>query len=400
LHVAFSLLTLDPGRVGGSETYARGLLEAFAAGVGPVRVTVLAGPRAAESLQHLAGGSVTVREFAGLQLGAGRAGRLVGLLRGMARAPARARSAAAAADVLHLPLTVPIPRPPGGSVLTLFDVLHHDVPDLFPRAERAFRCAAYDGAARRATRVVTVSEHSRRRIADVLGIDAASVVAIHPGVDHVRFAPGPAAADAALLAPLALPDPPWLLYPAALWPHKNHAVLVEAMRRGPADLSLVLTGATFGREPALRAAAARAGVADRVHHLGFVPAATLPALYRAATAVVFPSLAEGFGQPPLEAMACGCPVAASDAGAVAEACGAAALTFPANDVGAIAAAVTRVATDEPLRSELRVAGLERARGFTWQRTAERHVEVYADALVSSAGRRRAPEPRRRSRARR
>jgi glycosyltransferase involved in cell wall biosynthesis len=247
---------------------------------------------------------------------------------------------------------------------------------------------------------VTVSEHSRRRIADVLGIDAARVIAIHPGLDHARFARGPAAGDAALLAPLALPDPPWLLYPAALWPHKNHAALVEALGHGASDISLVLTGATFGRESALRATAVRAGVADRVHHLGFVPRATLAALYRAATAVVFPSLAEGFGQPPLEAMACGCPVAASDAGAVAEACGAAALSFPAREVGAMAAAMTRVAADEPLRAELRAAGLERARGFTWRLSAERHAEVYADALLSNRGPRRAPALRRRAHARR
>ena len=386
MHVAFSLLTLDPGRVGGSETYARGLLKAFAGGVGPERVTVLAGPRAAKTLQHLAGGSVTVREVAGLPFGGGRARRLALLVGGMARAPAPARSAVEAADVLHLPLTVPIPRTTGGSVLTLFDVLHHDVPELFPKAERVFRRAAYDGAARRVTRVVTVSEHSRRRITGVLGMDAARIVAIHPGLDHVRFAPGPAAGDAALLAALALPDPPWLLYPAALWPHKNHGALLDALGRSPAQLSLVLTGTTFGRVQTLRATAARAGVEDRVHHLGFVPASAMPALYRAATAVVFPSLAEGFGQPPLEAMACGCPVAASDAGAVAEACGGAALQFPARDAGAIAAAIARVALDGPLRTELRAAGLEWARGFTWRRSAERHAEVYEDALVSSPSR--------------
>jgi glycosyltransferase involved in cell wall biosynthesis len=137
-----------------------------------------------------------------------------------------------------------------------------------------------------------------------------------------------------------------------------------------------------------------------VHHLGYLPPLALPALYRAATAVVFPSLAEGFGQPPLEAMACGCPVAASDAGAVAEACGGAALPFAARNVWSIAAAIARVVGDEPLRAELRALGLERARGFTWRYSAERHAEVYAGAVLSSRGPRRGPVGHRRARARR
>lgn len=284
--------------------------------------------------------------------------------------------------MLHLPLTVPIPRAPGPSVLTLFDVLHHDVPELFSRAERAFRRVAYDRAARRATRVVTVSEHSRGRMLDALGLDPARVVAIHPGIDHGRFTPGPGPDDARLLASLPLPEPPWLLYPAALWPHKNHAALLQALARCTPDVSLVLTGAGFGRLPELRTTAERLSVSDRVFHLGFVDAAALPALYRAATGVVFPSLAEGFGQPPVEAMACGTPVAASDCGAVAEACGGAALAFPPRDVTAMAAAMTRIVADEALRATLGEAGIERAREFTWEHAAARHAEVYAAAVSS------------------
>ena len=139
-------------------------------------------------------------------------------------------------------------------------------------------------------------------------------------------------------------------------------------------MSLVLTGETFGRRLQ----------GERVHHLGHVPAETLPALYRAATALVFPSLAEGFGLPPLEAMACGCPVAASDAGAIAEACGDAALRFDARDEAAMTAAMTRIVSDDALRAELRATGLERARAFTWERAAARYAEVYAAALSSRA----------------
>jgi glycosyltransferase involved in cell wall biosynthesis len=374
LHVAFSLLTLEPGAVGGSETYARGLLGAYGTGAGPERVTVLAGPRAAASLRELERGAVGVREIAGARLRTGRAGRAAALVGGMLRPPKEAARLAEAADVLHLPLTVPIPRARRTpTVLTLFDLLHHDVPALFGRGERAFRKLAYERAARHATHVVTVSEHSRGRIAALLGIEPARIAAIHPGIDHIRFHPGPATG----LEGLALPERPWVLYPAALWPHKNHERLLAALARIE-GVELVLTGATFGREEELRAQARRLGVADRVRHLGFVPAAALPNLYRAANALVFPSLAEGFGQPALEAMACGCPVAASDTPALAEACADAALLFDPYDPAAIATAITRAMHDEGLRE----AGLQRARAFTWERAAGEHAEVYAAALSS------------------
>jgi len=378
LHVAFSLLTLAPGRMGGTETYVRGLLGEYAGGTGPERVTVIAGARAAASVRSLGGGPVTVTELAGAEPGDGRAGRAAGLVRGIVAPPRAARRLAAEADVLHLPLTVPVPRRRGATVLTLHDLLHHELPALFPAGERAFRRVAYDDAARRATRVITDSEHARTQIVRRLGIPADRVVAIHLGVDHARLRPGDGD-DGAALAGLDLPPPPWLYYPAALWPHKNHERLLAALAACPPDLGLVLSGSDVGRGEALRASAERLGVAGRVRDLGWVSHAAVPALYRAATGVVYPSLAEGFGMPPVEAMACGAPVAASDAPAIAEACGGAALAFDARDVGAIAAAMTRLATNERIRAELRDAGLARARGLTWRAAAERHAEVYADA---------------------
>lgn len=201
MHVAFSLLTLDPGRVGGSETYVRGLLAAFASGDGPERVTVLAGPFAAAGLESDAGGPVKVEAVTGLRLGAGRGGRALALARGMAVAPAAARALASDAEVLHFPLTVPIPRAgAGASVLTLFDLLHQDVPKHLMRGERAVRRISYDRAAGRATHVVTVSGHSRQRIVDRLRIPAERVTAIRLGIDHSRFRPGPLESDGPVLA--------------------------------------------------------------------------------------------------------------------------------------------------------------------------------------------------------
>ncbi len=365
--------------MGGSETYVRGLLAAFAAGGGPERVTVLAGEQAARTLD--AGDVVDVRPIA-FALGHGAAGRAVGLARGLAFPPTAARVVVDGADAVHFPLTVPIPRSTAPAVVTLHDVRHLDVPDTFSAAERAYRRVAYDRAARRAARVVTVSEHARSRIGERLGIPVERIAAVPHGIDHERFTP---AGDDGPLQGLPLPAEPFVLYPANLWPHKNHERLLAALAQAPSAPALVLTGATYGRLDALLESARRLGVGERVRHLGYVPAAALAPLYRRAAAVVFPSLYEGFGQPPLEAMACGCPVAASDAGAVAEACGGAALSFDARDVTAIAAAITRVTGDEPLRDELREAGLERARGFTWARAAARHAEVYADAMRRGAG---------------
>ena len=343
--MAFSLLTLAPGQVGGSETYARGLLQAFANGHGPERFTVLEGTAIA---------------------GDGAA-RLAGLIRGMAT-PDRS-----GADVLHHPLTVPAPRARGPWVLTLHDVLHRELPSLFSRAERAFRRVAYDRAARRATRVVTVSEHSRGQIVERLGIAPERVVAIHSGVDHERFNPaGPAATPT---------ERPFVVYPANLWPHKNHERLVSAVGRAE-GVALVLTGAPSPRLDTLTEHARREGV--ELRHLGYVD--DLAPLYRGARALVFPSLAEGWGLPVTEAMACGCPVAASDTGAVAEAAGEAALPFPPADVDAMAEAIRRITADDELRGELIGRGFRRAARLTWAAAAARHAEVYEEALGAAAPR--------------
>jgi glycosyltransferase involved in cell wall biosynthesis len=267
VHVAFSLLTLSPGGVGGSETYSRGLLGAFAEGHGPDRVTVLVGP-------VLDGdGAFEVREVAP-QIATGGPARLAGLLRGMVlRDPS-------GAGVLHHPLTVPAPRPRGPSVLTLHDVLHRELPSTFGRMERAFRRLAYDRAANVATRVVTVSEYSRGQIVKRLGIAPERVVAIHSGVDHERFTPTGAAERPT--------GTPFVLYPATLLPHKNHERLISALGRIE-GVALVLTGAPSPRLAALENHARREGV--EMHHVGYVD--DLAPLYRGAMALVFPSLAEG-----------------------------------------------------------------------------------------------------------
>jgi glycosyltransferase involved in cell wall biosynthesis len=277
------------------------------------------------------------------------------------------------ADVVHYPFTVPVPRTRLPTVVTLHDLQHRDMPSFFSRPERVWRAVAYDRAAQRATVVVTPSEFSKDRIVEVLGVPWDRVEAIPHGIDHTRFRPGPVDGDAEVLGRLDLPER-FLFYPANLWPHKNHARLIEAFGRlDSPELDLVLSGSDYGRLSQLR-------LGDRVHHVGRLPFETLPAVYRRASGLVYPSLYEGAGMPPLEAMACGCPVAASDIPPVRELSGEAAVLFDPEDVSAIASAMGTLSS----RFEaLRQVGIERAARFTWAASAERHVAAYERAASGS-----------------
>ncbi|HEY2602622.1 MAG TPA: glycosyltransferase family 1 protein [Thermoleophilaceae bacterium] len=372
------MLTLFPGRVGGSETNVRGLLGAFAAGQGPDEVVVLANRHVVGPYAGFQRGPVRIEHVRSYRSGDSEPTRLAAMTFA-ALAPGRvARDMPAGLDVVHYPVTVPIPRFDGPRVITLFDVQHLEMPEFFSRAERTYRRFAYDRAARQATLVITSSEHSRERAIELVGVDPGRVEVVPLGIDHERFRLDPADDDSAL-AGLDLPER-FVVYPANLWPHKNHARLVAALARtSDRSLELVLTGQPYGRLDALMDEARRAGVSERVHHLGFVRSDALPALYRRARALVFPSVYEGFGAPPLEAMACGCPVASSPRASLGELLADAALTFDPEDPAAIAAAIDRVTGDKTLRERLRSAGLERAGRYTWEAAAAGHVAAYQRA---------------------
>ena len=387
MHVGFSLLTLFPGRVGGAESNASGLLNEFAAGNGPDRVSVLANRHVMKSYAGRARGPVTLHHVRSYRPGDSDVTRLAAMLGARIFPGQAARDVPAGLDVVHYPATISIPRTRAPTITTLHDVQHHDLPMFFSRAERAFRRWAYDDSARKATVVITSSEFSRGRIGDLLGVPRGRIEVVPLGIDRERFSPEPTPRDEQLLDELELP-PRFAVYPANLWPHKNHARLVDAMASlAGKDVHLLLTGQTYGRLDALMARAHTQGVADKVRHLGYVPADAVPALYRRALAMVFPSLYEGFGTPPLEAMACGCPVAVSTAGSLPELCGDAALTLDPQSPKAIASALERLISDAALRSRLSEAGPERATAYTWRAAAERHTEIYARVAAArmSAG---------------
>ena len=352
--IGIGLLTLVPGALGGSETYVRGLLEALAAD-GELDYTVFAPPVAPEAGAGLP--TVVVDEYRPAQTIPER-------LRAMTWAAIRSeplRTRFAAADAVHFPLTIALPRVEAPIAITLHDVQHLDLPGMFPRAERMFRTVAWHTSARRAQLVIVPSAFVRDRAVERLRLDLARVRVIPHGIDHALFSPRDT---------LSREQPPFLLYPAKAWPHKNHGRLLEAfalLRRERPELRLVLTGGA-GHPP-------QEGVEQRER----VSLAELAELYRRASALVFPSLYEGFGQPPLEAMASGCPVACSNAASLPEVVGDAARLFDPESPKEIAAAVAEV-LDDP--GPWRERGLARAAQFSWARSAREHEQAYRELLAA------------------
>ena len=351
MRIGISLLTLSPGDLGGSETYARQLVRSLA-NVGTLEYVVFVPERAKDAAEGLT--AIEIRDPP-----VGRRGPIRILTTALsARRTKGVSGSLATLDAIHYPLTVPSPGASAPSVVTLHDVQHRDIPEFFGPARRSFRRIAYDRAAREAAAVVVASEFVRGRAVELLGLDSERVHVVPLAIDHSVFN-------------VVDEEPePVIVYPARPWPHKNHTRLFEAfasLRETRPQLRLVLTGGGLERlEP----------LPDGVENLGSLAPEDLASLYRRAACLVYPSLYEGFGMPPLEAMACGCPVAASTAGAIPEVCGDAAVMFDPTDVEAMAAAMIEADTS---RDTLREKGLARAALFTWDDAARKHEDVYRAA---------------------
>jgi glycosyltransferase involved in cell wall biosynthesis len=230
---------------------------------------------------------------------------------------------------------------------------------------------------------VAVSDDLKRVAVRTFHLAPSKVETIHHGVD-ARFGPPDAAAARAEVDRRFRLEGPYLLAASDVYVHKNYGNLVRGFARALprlGDRVLAVAGGAVDPSETKRVEAvlARTRAASRVRFLGRVEAGAMPALYGAADAFVFPSRHEAFGLPPLEAMACGTPVAASDASCVPEVCGDAARYFDPGDPDAIGDALVAVATKERLREDLRAKGLARAARFTWDRSARAHREAFARA---------------------
>ncbi len=301
--------------------------------------------------------------------------------------------AASGVELFHTPTvhTRPsLPPVPSGLACPLVVTLHDVIPltqyaatNRMPlRMRRFYRWNLR--RALRADRLVTVSDHSRREIASRTGTSTDRIDVVYNGVDL----PGGATGGTLPGRPV-LWSRPFALYVGSSEPRKNLPRLVEAfaiaVSRG-LDCDLVLvTDPASGHAPRLRELIERSGVRARVHLRSGLPARELEALYRAATFLAFPSLSEGFGLPPVEAMLVGTPVLASRLGALPEVLGEAARYVDAFDTTAIAEGMLELAQNAGLRTRLRTAGCDVARRYTWQRAAEQTLAVYQDVLRRARG---------------
>jgi glycosyltransferase involved in cell wall biosynthesis len=306
---------------------------------------------------------------------------------GLPRAARRGRI-----DVLHAPAyTAPLWGVPP-IVLTVHDVSYARRPEWYPYRRDFARRAFYRRSARAARVVVTDSEFSAAEIVAAYAIPRESIVVAPLGVGE-RFTPGgPGGAQSAGVGSggaCELPQEisgPFVLHVGDLHERRNLATVVEAVlgaRRhfgGAAAVSLVLAGIDRGVGDAICAIAANAGVPEAVVKLGAVSEDLLVSLYRCATALVYPSLYEGFGLPVLEAMACGTPVIASRAASIPEVAGDAGILLDPLDAAAWTDAIVNVVNDDNRRAEMRTRGLARAAEFTWARTAELTAAAYRAAV--------------------
>jgi alpha-1,3-rhamnosyl/mannosyltransferase len=293
---------------------------------------------------------------------------------GLPRAAARA-----GVDLIHAPAyTAPfwagVPV-----VLTIHDVSYARHPEWYPYRRDWARRAFYRRSARAASHVITDSDFSAREIHAAYGIAPSKITVVPLGV-------APAFAEEGASDLPAGVTEPYVLHVGDLHERRNLPVVVDAVlaaRRhfgAAAALSLVLAGIDRGVAGALCAIAREADAPDAVVVLGQVSEERLRALYRGATALVYPSLYEGFGLPVLEAMASGTPIIASRAASIPEVAGDAGLLLDPLDVGAWTNAIVTVANDERMRERMRAAGRARAASFTWDRTARATLAVYRAVL--------------------
>ena len=367
MHVAYNLLHLVAEETGGAEIYARRLLPALREIEPALEQTLFLSEAAARE-----DWGESVRVIPLRFDPRSRVRRVLAEQTVLAAAVRRGQP-----DLLHNVFNTAPAVPTVPQVTTIHDAIFKRHPETHGLLAKGVEVLV-PLAARRSRRILTDSEASKSDLMRFLSLPASmiDVAPLGPGLPEDMIGPSPVE----LRRRFELRDAPLLLSVLAKRPHKNAARLIEALERVP-EAILLLPGYTTGYERELEERIDAAGVRERVRLLGWVDDATLDGLYRTADCFVFPSLAEGFGLPVLDAMLRGAPVACSNTTSLPEVVADAALLFDPLDVGAIAIAIRRILEDDALAESLRQRAFERARRFTWAETARRTLECYRKALA-------------------
>jgi glycosyltransferase involved in cell wall biosynthesis len=367
MRIGVNLLALKPGRQGGVEHYARRLTAALARSTPHELVLLL--PEAHQGALSDTAPDLRVVAYGGAytDVAVNQAVREAGI------------------DLLWSPWVTGTPlRAAVPSVVTVADLQHEHLPQNFTPEDRRERDRAYFMAAQLAHAVITFSRHTAEDLVRTYGVSPERVHPIPLAAGHEWESAAP---DEGLLAELRhTHGTGFVLYPANTWPHKDHLLLLRALRRLGDEgqrVRLVLTGAWDDGTRTVEQAITDLRLGDQVANLGSVPPATLRALYSLAGALVFPSRFEGFGMPVLEAMGAGVPVLASDATSLPEVGGEAVLYFKAGELDELVAGLRRILTEEPLRERLVAEGRDRAREFSWEKTAAATSRVFESAFAGA-----------------
>ncbi len=291
---------------------------------------------------------------------------------------------ASQADLLHAlafagPRQISIPW-----LVTIYDLSFMKFPQSFNALNRIYLKYAVRDSLRRADRAIAISESTKRDLVSLFGVSPNKVCTIHCGVD-AAFKPAPDSTDVAQLrARYSLPEK-FILYLGTIEPRKNIVRLLRAFARARRDARLphrlVMVGARGWKYAQVDRVIEGEGIEGQVIFTGYAPQEELVSWYRAADLFVYPSLYEGFGLPPLEAMACGTPVVTSNASSLPEVVGDAALMVNPDDERSLAEAIIRALTDRTLRQDMIARGITQAKKFSWERTARETTALYREVLA-------------------
>ena len=283
-------------------------------------------------------------------------------------------------DVYFSPINglQPLPLPPIPTVITVPDVQESTYPQFFDPKELFYRDWYHRVSCQLADQVITTSQFSKKAIVQFYGAHEDRVAVIHPGIDERMYS-----GQIVGRKPQAELPADYALYPGNRWRHKNHDILMAAIRKlrrtYGMSVNLVCTGRDVEAGVRLRDIVRRYDIADLVYDLGYVTAEEMIYLYQRARLLVFPSLYEGFGMPLLEAMASGCPVVAAKETSLPEVAGDAALYFDPRDVDQVGEAIRQVWNNEKEGASLSQLGRTRAQAFSPKDTVSAHLKAFERA---------------------